>query len=68
MPGAELPPADATAGRLWRLADEQTAQLDKANGRGDTILEVIDRCEARDLRTREIQAAPGWKRPFMKAP
>jgi len=63
-----MPATDADAGAIWRFADQQTGQLDKANRRGDTILSVVEACEARDQRWREILAAPWWRRPFMKAP
>ncbi|WP_337186686.1 hypothetical protein [Phenylobacterium sp.] len=68
IPGAELPPAEADAGRLWRFATAQTGQLDKANGRQADTLEILGRCETRDRATVARLAAPWWRRPFLKEP
>ena len=48
MPGAPLP-AGRTVGDWIAFGDAQTAQLDKANGRTGDALDIIARCEARDM-------------------
>jgi hypothetical protein len=48
VPGAPLP-AGRTVGDWIAFGDAQTAQLDKANGRTGDALDIIARCEARDM-------------------
>ncbi|MDB5675471.1 MAG: hypothetical protein JWM65_2453 [Sphingomonas bacterium] len=48
MPGAPLP-AGRTVGDWIAFGDAQTAQLDKANGRTGDALDIIARCEVRDM-------------------
>ena len=49
VPGAKPPTVDELTGpggqrRLAQFGDEQTGQLDKANGRGDDIIAKVDEC------------------------
>jgi hypothetical protein len=48
VPGAPLP-AGKTVGDWVAFGDSQTAQLDKANGRTGDVLDIVARCEARDM-------------------
>lgn len=47
MPGAPLPEGSSVADWV-SFADQQTGQLDKANGRTVAAIGIIERCEARD--------------------
>lgn len=50
-------------GQVLAFADGQTAQLDEANRRGDTILAVVDICQARQGALLEaLTPKPWWKR------
>lgn len=56
-------PAAETVGQVLAFADGQTAQLDEANRRGDTILAVVDICQARQGALLEaLTPKPWWKR------
>lgn len=46
MPGAPLPTGD-TVGDWISFGDQQTAQLDKANGRLSDTLHIFGECERR---------------------
>ena len=48
--GADLPEGNTVADWV-AFGDAQTGQLDKANGRTTDALDIIGRCEARDLAT-----------------
>jgi hypothetical protein len=47
VPGAPLPDGDAV-GDWIKFSDAQTGQLDKANDRTVSSIEIIGRCEERD--------------------
>ena len=47
VPGAPLPDGESV-GDWVAFGDQQTAQLDKANGRTTDALGIISRCEERD--------------------
>lgn len=58
--GVEIPPIEASAGEIWTALDGQTGRLDQANDSRRAVLEVIERCEARD---REATSPRGlWAR------
>lgn len=46
--GVDLPPLDADAGEVWVALDGQTGRLDTSNRNKTAVLEVVERCEARD--------------------
>lgn len=46
--GVDLPPLDADAGEVYIALDGQTGRLDTANLNKRAVLEVVERCEARD--------------------
>lgn len=46
--GAPLPGAGAVVGDWISFADEQTGNLDTANGRETQTLQIVETCEARD--------------------
>ena len=48
VPGADLPPVDATVGDWIIFGDAQTGQLDKANERTVAAIGIVERCEERD--------------------
>ncbi len=47
VPGAPLPGGE-TVGEWIIFGDAQTAQLDKANDRALSAIEIVSRCELRD--------------------
>lgn len=65
VPGAPLPISDGTddvtAGDWIAFGDAQTGQLDKANDRTLSSIEMMEKCEA--LQRKAIAAAkrPWWK-------
>jgi hypothetical protein len=61
VPGADLPPDDATAGDWVAFADAQTGQLDKANGHTADVIEIVERCEARDRAALKRLQRPWWR-------
>ena len=44
--------------------DGQTGRLETANTNRKALVEVIERCEARDAKAAERIVAPWWKRLF----
>lgn len=46
VPTAPIPSDPLTVGKVLSFADGQTAQLSKANGRGDALVKIIDGCDA----------------------
>jgi hypothetical protein len=61
VPGADLPGPAATAGDWVAFGDAQTGQLDKANGHTADVIEIVERCEARDAATVKKLSKPWWR-------
>lgn len=60
-PPTALPRADATAGDLWIALDDQTARLDRANGRTADVVQIVEHCEAERARALKQPAGLlGW--------
>ena len=61
--GTPLPAAEANAGQLWTSLDDQTGRLDQANGRTSDVVELADRCQARQdaLLKALTPTRPWWK-------
>lgn len=60
VPGAPLPDGD-TVGDWISFGDAQTGKLDSANGRTRDSLQIISKCEARDLKAVRRATRPWWK-------
>ena len=62
IPPTRLPPADATAGGLWSALDDQTARLDRANGRTADVVAMADACQAHQSKAAaDLKPRPWWK-------
>lgn len=48
VPGADLPPEDATVGDVYVALDEQTGKLDTANSYKRAAIDIVEACESRD--------------------
>jgi hypothetical protein len=59
VPGADLPPDQATVGDWVAFADNQTGRLDMANGRTRDAIEIVERCEKRERKALE-RAGRSW--------
>jgi hypothetical protein len=57
---------DLTDARVF--GNEQTGQLDKANGRTKDTLTIVRKCEARDAAAVKRLTTPWWQRPFLPPP
>lgn len=54
------PGLTSTAGDLWVAFDGQTARLDTANTYRRAVVEIVERCEARDQAAARRITAPWW--------
>lgn len=62
VPGARLPGLTAELPDWQVFAVNQTAQLDKANGRTADAIGILERCEARDAETvKALTQKPWWR-------
>ena len=59
VPGAALPPDEASVGDWVSFGDAQTGRLDQANGRTADAIAIVERCEARDAEAVR-RAKRGW--------
>ena len=64
VPPVPLPDLNGDIGDVWVAFDGQTGRLETANTNRKALVEVIERCEARDAKAAERIVAPWWKRLF----
>ena len=62
IPGTALPDGKADAGDLWTSLDDQTARLDRANGRTADLVSIADQCQAQQVKVAAaLKPRPWWK-------
>lgn len=61
VPGADLPPEQATIGDWEKFGNSQTSALDTANDHYKQGVGIIRRCEERDAAVTAHLTKPWWK-------